>query len=197
MYFNKQNLDYIKEYLDEKNKLTKSKNISNSEQEELYTLFNYRGEKLKKEWKWIKNISIVYLLTERDINTINLLKYSLRSIEYYLPWFNGKIFIIVQCILCIISLVNIKNKHIKIINPKDFISKKIRIEYSKETIEMYLDKIPKISVRFIYLIQNNSKLHKKILILISYTIFIIDKFNSSINIVCIIKNLLLDLLSFF
>jgi len=69
--------------------------------------------------------------------------------------FNGIIFIIVQCILCIISLVNIKNKHIKIINPKDFISKKIRIEYSKETIEMYLDKIPKISVRFIYLIQNN------------------------------------------
>lgn len=111
--------------------------------------------------------------------------------------FNGIIFIIVQCILCIISLVNIKNKHIKIINPKDFISKKIRIEYSKETIEMYLDKIPKISVRFIYLIQNNSKLYKKILILISYTIFIIDKFNSSINIVCIIKNLLLDLLSFF
>ena len=133
------------------------------------------------------------ILTENDINTIIFLKYSLYSIEYYLPLFNGIIFIIVQCILCIISLVNIKNKHIKIINPKDFISKKIRIEYSKETIEMYLDKIPKISVRFIYLIQNN----KKILILISYTIFIIDKFNSSINIVCIIKNLLLDLLSFF
>ena len=133
------------------------------------------------------------ILTENEINTIIFLKYSLYSIEYYLPLFNGIIFIIVQCILCIISLVNIKNKHIKIINPKDFISKKIRIEYSKETIEMYLDKIPKISVRFIYLIQNN----KKILILISYTIFIIDKFNSSINIVCIIKNLLLDLLSFF
>ena len=133
------------------------------------------------------------ILTENDINTIIFLKYSLYSIKYYLPLFNGIIFIIVQCILCIISLVNIKNKHIKIINPKDFISKKIRIEYSKETIEMYLDKIPKISVRFIYLIQNN----KKILILISYTIFIIDKFNSSINIVCIIKNLLLDLLSFF
>ena len=151
MFFNKQNLDYIKEYLDEKNKLTKSKYISNSEKEELYTLFNYRGEKLKKEWKWIKNISIVYLLTENDINTINLLKYSLRSIEYYLPWFNGKIFIIVQCILCNIEWVNITNKHIKIIYPKDFIPKKIQIEYSKEIIEMYLDKIPEISERFIYL----------------------------------------------
>ena len=121
MFFNKQNLDYIKEYLDEKNKLTKLKYISNSEKHELYTLFNYRGEKLKKEWKWIKNISIVYLLTENDIDTITLLKYSLRSIEYYLPWFNGKIFIIAQCILCNIEWVNIMNKHIKIIYPKDFI----------------------------------------------------------------------------
>jgi len=154
MFFNKQNLGYIKEYLDEKNKLTKSKYISNSEQEELYTLFNYRGEKLKKEWKWIKNISIVYLLTERDINTINLLKYSLRSIEYYLPWFNGKIFIIVQCNLCNLAWVNIMYKNIKIIYPKDFIPKKIQIEYSKEIIEMYLDKIPGISERFIYLKHN-------------------------------------------
>ena len=154
MFFNKQNLDYIKEYLDEKNKLTKSKYISDSEKEELYTLFNYRGEKLKKEWKWIKNISIVYLLSENDINIINLLKYSLRSIEYYLPWFNGKIFIIVQCILCNIAWVNIMNKHIKIIYPKDFIPKKIKIEYSKEIIEMYLDKIPEISERFIYLKHN-------------------------------------------
>ena len=94
------------------------------------------------------------ILTENDINTIIFLKYSLHSIEYYLPLLNGIIFIIVQWILCIISLVNIKNKHIKIIHPKDFISKKILIEYSKETTEMYLDKIHEISVRFIYLKHN-------------------------------------------
>ena len=112
-----------------------------------------------KLYKIILDISIIKnILTFWKQYRKQLLFFITTSPIIYLPLFNGIIFIIVQCILCIISLVNIKNKHIKIINPKDFISKKIRIEYSKETIEMYLDKIPKISVRFIYLIQNNSKL---------------------------------------
>ena len=109
-----------------------------------------------KLYKIILNISIIKnILTFWKQYRKQLLFFITTSPIIYLPLFNGIIFIIVQCILCIISLVNIKNKHIKIINPKDFIFKKIRIEYSKETIEMYLDKIPKISVRFIYLIQNN------------------------------------------
>ena len=154
MFFNKKNLNIIKQYLEEKNRLAKPKYISESEKKELYILLNYNGEKLEKEWEWIKNISIVYLITENYNNIINSLKYSLRSIEYYLPWFIGTIFVIVQCNLCDISWININNSHIKIIYPKEFMPKKFHNKYSAELIEMYLDKIPCISERFIYLKSN-------------------------------------------
>lgn len=151
LFFNENNLKNIKEYLEEKDKLSVKTNISKNEKEELEILLNYDGRELEPEWQWVKKISIVYILNEKDNQTINQLKYSLRSIEYFLPWFIGTIFIIVQSINTNLSWLNINNQHIKIINPKDIVSKKIIGKCSKEIIEMYLDRIPFISERFIYL----------------------------------------------
>ena len=154
MFFNRKNIYFIKEYLEEKKKLSVVKNISKLEEEENEILFNYDGRDLDREWQWVKNISIVYIITEDLDNKTNQLKYSLRSIENYLPWFIGTIFIIVQHPNYDLSWLNLKNEHIKIINPQDIVSKKIHSKYSKEIIEMYLDKIPFISERFIYLSVN-------------------------------------------
>ena len=44
---------------------------------------------------------------------------------------------------------------IKIINPKDIVPKKVYGKFTKEIIEMYLDKIPFITERFIYLNSNH------------------------------------------
>lgn len=151
LFFNRKNLEIIKEYLEEKNKLYMTKNISSEEQEEIELLENYDGGELEKEWYWVKDISIVYIISENDCKTINELKYSLRSIQTYLPWFVGKIFIILQINDCNISWLNLKGKNIKIINPKEIISKKFHNFYSKHLIEMYLDKIPLISERFLLL----------------------------------------------
>lgn len=93
-------------------------------------------------------------VTKED-NKILQLQYSLRSIEIFLPWFIGTIFIIDQNMNCNLSWVNTTNEHIKIINPKNIVSKKIIDKYSREIIEMYLDKIPLISERFIYLNTNH------------------------------------------
>ena len=154
MFFNENNINYIKEYLKEKRKFSSKRNISRSEEEEINILFNYDGRELEQEWQWVKNISIVYIITKED-NKILQLQYSLRSIEIFLPWFIGTIFIIDQNMNCNLSWVNTTNEHIKIINPKNIVSKKIIDKYSREIIEMYLDKIPLISERFIYLNTNH------------------------------------------
>ena len=153
MFFNKENINYIKEYLEEKKKLSIIPNISKYDKEEIEILFNYNGGELEKEWEWVKNISIVYIIT-KESNKINQLKYSLRSIEYYLPWFIGTIYIIAQNLTYNLSWLNTANKRIKIINPENIVPKRIHGKYSKEIIEMYLDKIPLISERFIYLNTN-------------------------------------------
>jgi len=154
MFFNENNINYIKEYLEEKRKFTIIRNISKLEEEEIDILFNYDGRELEPEWQWVKNISFVYIITKED-NQKDQLKYSLRSIESYLPWFIGTIFIVVQNKDCYLSWLNTSNEHIKIINPENIVSKKILGEYSREIIEMYLDKIPFISERFIYLNTNH------------------------------------------
>ena len=151
MFFNEENLNYIEEYLKKKRKLTFYPKISQLELEEIRILFDYKGEKLKKKWKWIKNISFVYLIDENDDLQIKQFKYSLRSIATYLPWFFGTIFIIVEAISINLSWLNINNKHIKIINPRIIVSKKFNNKFSKSIIEMYLDKIPSITERFIYI----------------------------------------------
>lgn len=154
-FFNRINLNYIKEYLGEKNKLSIFPNISKKEKEELDILFNYDGRELELKWNWVKNISIVYIINESSNHTINALKYSLRSLEDYLPWFRGTIYIIDPGMSLNLSWLDINNTQIKIINPKDIVSKKFYGNYSKEIVEMFLDKIPLISERFILLNQDH------------------------------------------
>ena len=151
MFFNENNINYIKEYIEKKKELSDNRNISEIDEEEMEILFNYDGRELSQEWQWIKNISIVYIITEEEKNFLNNFRYSLRSIKYYLPWFNGTIFIIVQNQDFDLSWINTTNKQIKIIYPKTIVQNKINDKYSKEIIEMFLDRIPFISERFIYL----------------------------------------------
>ena len=153
MFFNEKNLNYIKDYLNEKSKLSIHQNISKKEQEEIDILFNYDGNKLEPKWNWIKNISIVYIII--DDKNINQLKYSLRSIERFLPWFLGTIFIILNKVYYNLSWINLDNHKIKIIYAKDIVSKKFYGNYSKEIIELYLDKIPSVTERFILLSTNH------------------------------------------
>ena len=63
MFFNDKNLNYIQEYLEKKNQFSIHLNISQMELEEIKILFNYDGGKLKKKWKWVENISFVYIIT--------------------------------------------------------------------------------------------------------------------------------------
>ena len=155
MLFNKNNLKNIKEYLEERNKLSNNENISLMEKDELKILFNYDGRDLEPEWEWIKNISIVYIITENKDKIINELKYSLRSIEKFLPWFLGTIFIITQKMVYNLMWLNKNSHRIKIIDPKNFVSTKFYGNYTREIIEMYLDKIPSISERFILMKQDH------------------------------------------
>jgi len=102
------------------------------------------------EWKWIENISIVYIIEEYKNIILDELKYSLRSIDKYLPWFKGTIFIIIEDKSFCSSLKQ-NNEHLVFIHPIDIISKKFRPSYNREIIELFLDKIPDITERFIYL----------------------------------------------
>ena len=153
--FNKKNLKNILEYLEKRNQLSNNQNISLLEKDEFEILFNYDGGELEPEWEWIKNISIVYIINEDEDKIINELKYSLRSIERFLPWFSGTIFIVLQRMAYKLLWINKNNHHIKIIDPKDFVSTKYYGNYTREIIEMYLDKIPSISERFILLNQDH------------------------------------------
>ena len=153
LFFNKKNREYMGEYLEKKNEISlyqKQRNVSKREIEEIYFLLNYKGEKLEPEWKWITNISIVYIMEENKYKVLDELKYSLRSIDKYLPWFKGTIFIIIENKSNYSSLKQ-NNDHLVFINPKDIISKKFYSFYNKEIIELFLDKIPDITERFIYL----------------------------------------------
>ena len=155
MLFNKENLHNIKEYLEKRYKLSNNQNISLIEKDELEILFGYDGRDLEPEWEWVKNISIVYIIIENFDKTLNELKYSLLSIERFLPWFFGTIFIIVQRMTSNLLWLNKNNHHIKIIEPKNFVSTKFNGNYTREIIEMYLDKIPSISERFILFNQDH------------------------------------------
>lgn len=148
----------IKKYVNDKELLSKfKKQISDRETEEIEKLKNYRGEELEEEWLWAKSTSIVYLL-ETSKNSTNYevdlfaLKYSLRSVEKYLPWLLGNIYIIKpNNIQYSIPWLNVNNDRIKIINQNDFIPEDVKSSVDKHIIELFLDKIPGISEKFIYL----------------------------------------------
>ncbi|ORX42457.1 hypothetical protein BCR36DRAFT_400298 [Piromyces finnis] len=135
--------------------------ISKREQEEIDFLLKYNGGDLEKEWTWAKDISFVYIL-ENDNENINIseevekLKYSLRSIEKFLPWHTGNIYIITQKEAeDELSWINYSNKQLKVINQSEIIPNMISGLKNKHVIEMYLDLIPGISERFVHLTCNH------------------------------------------
>ena len=152
LFFNKKNYHYIKEYLEKRKEITlhpNIQNISKREKEELGLILNYKGEKLELEWEWVKNISFVYIIEDKTI-IFDELKYSLRSIDTYLPWFNGTIYIIIENEK-LYPYLKRDGRHLVFIDPKNILPKKFHSIYNKQIIEMYLDKIPHITERFIYI----------------------------------------------
>jgi len=153
-------LSIIHKYINEKSTLSGSvKSISDDEEKEVNILLNYSGEELNKEWEWVKNISIVYILInnkEKDLNEnfeIFKLKYSLISLKKYLPWHNGKIFIVTTSeLINKISTLNNDNDNIEIINMENLLPN--NIYHSRNIVEMYIDRIPDISEKFVYLKNN-------------------------------------------
>jgi len=155
-------LNLVEEYLNKKNKLSEpDKEISDREKEEVDFLSSYQGEKLTEEWEWVKHISMVYIVdnNKEDLKnkmTIDELKYSLRSIEMYLPWYEGKIYLISQSQKDErISWINKINERIEIIYYRDIIPEESYPTQNRHVIEMYLDKIPNLSEKFIYLKSNH------------------------------------------
>ncbi|OUM63912.1 hypothetical protein PIROE2DRAFT_69323 [Piromyces sp. E2] len=163
-YLRKYTNNIIKNYFKKKDDLAEpQKEVSKLEMKEIDFLLKYanRTREIEEEWQWVSDISIVYKL-EKDNNDdgasntftkYKQLKYSLRSIEKYLPWFKGKIFIVTNESDEKISWINKKNKRITVIPqsqliPKDKIS-------NRSTVEMYLDKIPGLTEKFIYMKPNH------------------------------------------
>jgi hypothetical protein len=177
MMMNKYKMNIIKDYINKKKDLiypaTRKKIISKSEKKDMISLLKYNGDELSDEWKWAKNISFVYFLkgiTNKNKNRfsfinnflfrknelsnndlMNELKYSLRSLEKYLPWHQGKIYIITETQnLNQFPWLNYNHNRIKIIYQNEIIPKNYQ-NNNKQAIEMFLDKIPDLSERFIYI----------------------------------------------
>eukprot|EP00833_Pecoramyces_ruminatium_P009942 jgi/Orpsp1_1/1183974/evm.model.c7180000087448.2 len=81
--------------------------------------------------------------------TLDELRYSLRSVEKYLPWHEGIIYI-VTC-QQIPRWLEISNPRIKVIFHKDIFPEHIYPTFDSNTIELFLDKIPGLTERFLYL----------------------------------------------
>jgi len=148
----------LEDYINKKEELQgPKKEISDREKEEIEFLFNYKGEKLDNEWEWAKTLSIVYIFENNESTKaieMNKLKYSLRSIEKYLPWFEGNIYIIISKEdQKEFKWINSNINNIKLINQKHLIPNKNL--FNRHAIEMFLDKIPGLSERFIYINNNH------------------------------------------
>jgi len=154
-------LNTIKEYLNIKDSLSgPKKEFSDREVDEVSALFKYRGRKeLSPLWRWTNSMSFVYILenaSDRSANVINELKYSLRSVKKYLPWFKGDIFIITQKeVTDELVWLNTKNSRIHVINQDQILPSEAANTKNVHVLEMYLDKIPGLSERFVYLKNNH------------------------------------------
>ena len=107
-----------------------------------------------KKWlaeknKWLKKLfNITNTNTDAERYRDNgELKYSLRSIEKYIPWVNH-IYIITD-FNQVPKWLNTKNKKITIIQHSDIMPAKIRPTFNSNTIEMCLHNIPNLSERFL------------------------------------------------
>ena len=148
--------------------LFKNKDLTDNDHFE--NLLRYNGGNIEPEWEWVKNISIVYTWVDgSDINFQNLkskynggiynvsnrdrsadeLKYSIRSVEKYMPWHQGMIYI-VTCHQ-IPEWLNLHNPRIKVIDHEIILPKGIYPTFNSNTIELFLDRIPGITEKFIYL----------------------------------------------
>jgi len=151
-------------YLENKDTLTTiNEDFSKEEGEEFRTIFSYNGEELDKSWNWVKDISIVYLLNNSTIysdqtklSTILELIYSLRSIDTYLPWFNGNIYILCyKEISSELSLWINSHRKLNIVYVEDIVPDEIPHDQKANIAELYFDKIPGLSEMFIYLKSNH------------------------------------------
>lgn len=107
-----------------------------------------------KKWlaeknKWLKKLfNITNTNTDAERYRDNgELKYSLRSIEKYIPWVNH-IYIITD-FNQVPKWLNTKNKKITIIQHSDIMPANIRPTFNSNTIEMSLHNIPNLSERFL------------------------------------------------
>jgi len=153
-------LNIISDYLDRKEAISgPKKEVSDREADEVDFLLSYSGEELSDEWQWAKDMSFVYIYENAESksnNAINELKYSMRSIDKYLPWFKGKIFIVTQKEENgELSWIKTSNQRVKIINQSEILPESVGSTENIHAIEMFLDKIPGISERFVYLANNH------------------------------------------
>jgi len=160
------NLNVTENYLNEKEKLSGPKTtMSDREKEEIDFLLRYNGENCDPAWEWAKKMSIVYSVVESKHDSIRTeidkLKYSIRSIEKYMPWFDGTIFIIVrEEHKRKFDWISSSNKRIQLIDPHLLLpTTDGNVNINRYAIEMFLDKIPGLSERFIYLYPHHFFIH--------------------------------------
>jgi len=162
--------DVISSYLENKEALSEpQKRFSDREEKEAEFLTNQINKELDEEWQWASEISIVYkvednvskLNNENAIPEMEQVKYSIRSVEKHLPWFKGTIYIVINnsdttAESELKTWLNTNNSRIKIIYYNQLLS-----NYSEEfancshMIKLFLDKIPGISEKFVYLKPNH------------------------------------------
>lgn len=129
-----------------------------------------KGWRLDPKWEWCRNISIVYTWVngsdpihqeikshynggikkadQRD-RSMDELRYSLRSLELYLPWHEGMIYIVSPN--QVPSWLNTANPRIKVIDQASLLPDEYNPTFNSFAIEFYLDKIPGLTERFIQL----------------------------------------------
>ncbi|MEP2275592.1 MAG: hypothetical protein ABJH98_09060 [Reichenbachiella sp.] len=102
---------------------------------------------IKKCQKFAENIKDVNPERFRDV--YDMLKFSLRSIEQFVPW-AGNIYILTQKPQ-VPEWLDIDHPRIKIVHHEDIFDKEYLPTYSSSVIESYLDKIPGLSEHFLYM----------------------------------------------
>ena len=76
------------------------------------------------------------------------MRYSIRSLTKYLPWHKGTIFILTNN--QVPKWLDTSNPRVKVVFHEDIFPKYVTPTFDSNTIELYLDKIPGITERFIY-----------------------------------------------
>jgi len=162
-------LDVVSQYINRRESLADPpRNVSEKEEEEINFLIDYDPfeEILEPEWEWARGISFVYYLERKKkdknadstVTEEDKLKYSIRSIEKYLPWFRGTIYIITQVKPTkankMLSWLDIFDSHIKVVHQRTILPKVCKNTRNRHIVEMFLDRLPKISEKFIYMKPN-------------------------------------------